>query len=67
MVSALLALDDVIADLLAKVSPTQKTITRPLSEALGCYLAVDITSRINVPPDANSAMDGYAVRSSEIV
>lgn len=67
MVATLLPVDDVIADLLAKVSPTREIITCRLDDALGCYLAADITSGIDVPPQANSAMDGYAVNSSEIV
>ncbi len=33
-----------------------------LDDALGCVLAADITSGINVPPADNSAMDGYALR-----
>ena len=67
MVATLLPVDDVIADLLAKVSPTREIISRLLDDALGCYLAADITSVIDVPGQANSAMDGYAVNSSEIV
>ncbi len=67
MVATLLPVDDVIAELLAKVSPTRETITCLLDDALGRYLAADITSVVDVPPEANSAMDGYAVNSSEIV
>ena len=33
-----------------------------LGDALGCVLAEDVTSDINVPPADNSAMDGYALR-----
>jgi len=32
----------------------------PVTEALGRVIAVDIASTIDVPPAANSAMDGYA-------
>jgi molybdopterin molybdotransferase len=63
----LLPVDDVLADLLSKVSPTRKITSCALDDALGRYLAADITSLIDVPPEANSAMDGYAVKSSEIV
>ncbi|UCE66297.1 MAG: molybdopterin molybdotransferase MoeA [Candidatus Zixiibacteriota bacterium] len=38
----------------------------PLLEALGCALREDIISRINVPRFANSAMDGFAVRLSDL-
>jgi len=33
-----------------------------LDNALGCVLAGDVVSDINVPPADNSAMDGYALR-----
>jgi molybdopterin molybdotransferase len=33
----------------------------PLAAALGRVLAVDVSSRLDVPPFASSAMDGYAV------
>ena len=67
MVTTLLPVDQVIVELLAKVSPTREIVTRLLDDALGCYLADDIRSGIDVPCLANSAMDGYAVNSSEIV
>lgn len=67
MVTTLLPVDQVIDELLAKVSPTREIVTRLLDDALGCYLADDIRSGIDVPCLANSAMDGYAVNSSEIV
>ncbi|MEO7126341.1 MAG: gephyrin-like molybdotransferase Glp [Nakamurella sp.] len=38
----------------------------PLQAAIGRVLAVDVTSSISLPPFDNSAMDGYAVRQSEI-
>lgn len=37
----------------------------PLSDALGCVLAESVTSTEAVPPFANTAMDGYAVRSAD--
>lgn len=39
---------------------------RPILECLGQVLAEDIYSNINVPPRDNSALDGYAVRSTDI-
>jgi molybdopterin molybdotransferase len=63
----LLPVDDVIADLLSGVNPIQETRFFSLSDASGRYLASDITSAINVPPGANSAMDGYAVNSANVV
>lgn len=35
-------------------------------ESLGCVLAVDIVSDIDVAPFDNSAMDGYAVRAADV-
>ncbi len=39
---------------------------RPLLEALGMTLAEDVYATFDVPPLANSAMDGYAVRSNDV-
>jgi molybdopterin molybdotransferase len=38
----------------------------PILEALGRVLAEAIVSDTNIPPFANSAMDGYAVRASDL-
>lgn len=38
----------------------------PLIQALGRVLAEDIQSSLNVPPHDNSAVDGYAVRFSDL-
>ena len=46
-----------------KLLPAQST---PLAETLGLVLAENITSRDNIPPFDNSAMDGYAVRVADI-
>jgi molybdopterin molybdotransferase len=35
-------------------------------EALGCVLAADVVSDIDVAPFDNSAMDGYAVRAEDV-
>ncbi len=37
----------------------------PILEALGRVLAEEIISTLDVPPHANSAMDGYAVRAAD--
>jgi molybdopterin molybdotransferase len=39
---------------------------RPLREALEAVLAEDVASPIDLPPWDNSAMDGYAVRSTDL-
>ena len=48
------------------IANTNKTITLPLNKALGSILATDLSSSIQVPPLDNSAMDGYAVNSSDL-
>ncbi|MBN1376228.1 MAG: molybdopterin molybdotransferase MoeA [Dehalococcoidia bacterium] len=40
---------------------------KPLLDCLGQVLAVDVTSTIDIPPHDNSAMDGYAVRSLDLI
>lgn len=43
------------------------TVEVPLLDALGLTLAEDLTADFDIPPLANSAMDGYAVRASDVV
>lgn len=50
----------------AVVTPVTGYEQVPLRSALGRTLAQTITSSINVPPHANSAMDGYAVRVEDL-
>ncbi|MBR0717153.1 molybdopterin biosynthesis protein [Bradyrhizobium liaoningense] len=40
---------------------------RKLAEALGCALADDVTAPIDVPPFDRSNVDGFAVRSADLV
>jgi molybdopterin molybdotransferase len=44
----------------------QPALRVPLDDALDGVLAEDIVSPLDVPPWANSAMDGYAVRGEEV-
>jgi molybdopterin molybdotransferase len=46
---------------------TLDTVKRPLLDAYNCVLAVDAVAPVTLPPWDNSAMDGYAVRSSDLV
>jgi molybdopterin molybdotransferase len=39
----------------------------PLSEALGCVLAADVRAGEDLPPFANSSMDGFALRAADLV
>ena len=52
--------------ILACLAQKQKVEKLPVRKALGRVLAEDIVPRINVPAHDNSAMDGYAVRFSDV-
>jgi molybdopterin molybdotransferase len=64
--AALRALDDALAELLACAMPLEGAESVSTFEADGRVLARDLVSALQVPPQDNSAMDGYAVRTSEI-
>ena len=51
--------------ILAAVSAIEATEQLHLRAALGRIICESVVSRIDVPPFANSAMDGYAVRSED--
>jgi molybdopterin molybdotransferase len=65
-VPGLLAIDTAIEKMLTAttVIPTNQNL--PLKACLGRVLSEDLRSPINVPPFDNSAMDGYAVRLSDL-
>ncbi|MEO0318957.1 MAG: hypothetical protein RL404_2634 [Pseudomonadota bacterium] len=48
------------------ITPITDTETLPLKQALGRILAADLVSPIAVPSHDNSAMDGYALRGSDL-
>ena len=52
--------------ILSCLSPVSETQTVGILSALGRVLAQDIVPAINVPAHDNSAMDGYAVRFSDL-
>jgi molybdopterin molybdotransferase len=52
--------------ILACLTPIQETERIEIRSALGRVLAQDIVPSINVPSHDNSAMDGYAVRFSDL-
>ena len=62
----LMPINDAIAKMLASIKPVQTNLPLPLLDAIGHVLAEDINSPIFVPPFANSAMDGFAVRIEDI-
>jgi len=58
--NALHPVDEVVDWLLSRAKATDQSIVKSLDTALGLYLYLDICSPLDVPPAANSAMDGYA-------
>jgi len=62
----LIPLDDALAALDQRLCAVVGTETAALNEACGRVLAVDITTRLDVPPHDNSAVDGYAVRFEDL-
>jgi molybdopterin molybdotransferase len=64
--AALRPLDDALAALLARARPMEGSEVVSTFEADGRVLAQDVVSALQVPPQDNSSMDGYAVRSAEI-
>ncbi len=64
--SDLLPLEEARARILEDVLPLRGGAT-PLGEALGRVLAEDASALLTLPPWDNSAMDGFAVRSEDVV
>jgi molybdopterin molybdotransferase len=61
----LIPLDDALATLLAQIEPLTGTETLATADARGRVLAADLVSPVDVPPEDNSAMDGYALRAAD--
>jgi molybdopterin molybdotransferase len=61
-----LQLEDALARILADVKAVSGVETVPVREALGRVLVDDVVSQIDVPAHTNSAMDGYALRGSDL-
>lgn len=62
----LMSLDDALGRLLSHAVPLRSIETVPTFEADGRVLAADLRSALQVPPQDNSSMDGYAVRHSDV-
>jgi molybdopterin molybdotransferase len=64
---ALLSVDEALARIEERVTAVVETERRPLCDACGRILAGDVVAAINLPPYANSAVDGYAFAHSDLV
>ncbi len=62
----LLSLDEALPLLLARALPLSRTETVSTFDADGRVLAEDLHSALQVPPQDNSSMDGYAVRCDDV-
>jgi molybdopterin molybdotransferase len=62
----LMVLDDALAALLGRAAPLADTESVPTFDAVGRVLAQDLVSALQVPPQDNSSMDGYAVRRADV-
>lgn len=63
----LINVDEAIEQLLSQAAALSETETVTLQNALGRVLAEPVRSDVNVPPHDNSAMDGYAVRATDVI
>jgi len=62
----MMSVDEGVAIIAARVTAVQETETVSLVEADGRILAADISAPLPLPPFTNSAVDGYAVCSSDL-
>jgi molybdopterin molybdotransferase len=64
----MLTLDEALARLLDAVAPLPASTheTRSTFDALGRVLQADLRSTLDVPPQDNSSMDGYALRAADV-
>ena len=64
--AGLMPLDTALAQMLDRITPLNATETVPLLQAFSRVTAHDIVSPLDVPGFDNAAMDGYAVRLSDL-
>lgn len=62
----MLSVEEAFERIMACFGPLESVET-PILDTLGQVLAADIHSPLDLPPLANSAMDGYAVRGEDIL
>ena len=61
----LLSIDAALARVLARARPLNAERV-PVAAAAGRVLAEDVAARVDLPPFASSAMDGFAVRAADL-
>jgi molybdopterin molybdotransferase len=63
---ALLGVDAALALIEARIVPVVEEESVPLADAAGRILARDVVAHMDVPPYANSAVDGYALAHADL-
>ncbi|TQF82543.1 molybdopterin molybdotransferase MoeA [Elioraea sp. Yellowstone] len=64
--AALLPVDVAVAELRVRLGPVTGIEQVPLHAAVGRILAEDLVAPVDLPPFANSAVDGYALRHADL-
>src|SRR4051794_2279554 len=64
---ALLGVDAALALIEERILPVVESETLPLAVASGRILARDLVAAIDVPPHANSAVDGFAIAHADLL
>ena len=62
----MMSVDEAVAIIATRVSAVREIETVPLENADGRILADDLSASLALPPFTNSAVDGYAVRSTDL-
>src|SRR6266853_5448025 len=62
----MMSVDEAVGIIAARVNPVREGETVALAKADGRILARDISAPLPLPPFTNSAVDGYAVRASDL-
>jgi molybdopterin molybdotransferase len=63
----LLGVDAALALIEERVAPVVEAETAPLAAACGRILARDLVAEMDVPPHANSAVDGFAIAHADLL
>jgi molybdopterin molybdotransferase len=64
---ALLGVDAALALIKERITPVVEPETLPLAAACGRILACDLVAGIDLPPHANSAVDGFAIAHADLL
>ena len=64
---ALLSVEEALTQIEERISAVVETETVPVRGASGRILSRDVVAEMDLPPDANSAVDGYAFSHADLV